>query len=73
MKRLREDGLPEDTSFTPQYVTATATTGHSYTRKEIEDEIIYHAIQVAESRWWNRGKRMHYLKIWVSELTNLMK
>lgn len=52
----------------PKIVTSTATSGHKWTRKEIEQEIIWQAGEVSRATWWSRKDRIKRLKHWVEKL-----
>lgn len=52
----------------PRYMTATATNGFKWSRKEIEREIIYIAEKLAESKWYERGDLRRRLKHWTEKL-----
>ena len=48
----------------------TATT-YQYSRREVEEEILHHAVKVAEANWLSRGQHIQRLKHWVAELRGL--
>ena len=47
--------------------TATAST-HKWTKKEIEEEILYLSAELVSARWYNRGNIRRQLAHWVSKL-----
>jgi hypothetical protein len=51
----------------PRMTTATSTS-HKWTRKEIENEILYISKRVVESGWFSRGNKIRKLKHWVDKL-----
>ena len=71
MGGINENGLPNDVvceCCSPRRLTFTATTPHKWTLAEVKDHIYYHAQQVIEARWYNRGERTRRLQHWLEKL-----
>jgi hypothetical protein len=53
---------------TPYRTSTSTATSHKWTKKEIEQEIIYCAGEVARATWWSRKDRTRRLSHWVEKL-----
>ena len=69
---LNYDGTPKQNHCeccTPKMINYTTTANpHKWTKREIEDEIIYLSRAVIESPWYDRTDRTRLLKHWLDKL-----
>jgi len=53
----------------PRYCTATVTNGRKWTKKEIEQEIIYYATELSNKKWYeDKSYTKNRLKHWTEKL-----
>jgi hypothetical protein len=50
------------------YSTCTATTGHKWTKKEIESRLIELSVELSKKKWGMRGDTLRQIKHWTEKL-----
>lgn len=57
-----------------RYTNVTMTTGSKWTKKEVEEQILYLAERVATTKWYNgRSELIRQMKHWVEKMKKIQE